>query len=236
MTRGKKIAIAIVVMGAGLVVAMFFRHGSPSQPAPTVVSERMPKTEPQKPRDAAPGKPQLLGRIGPPLRSSSGPKSTFGPSPESPAVSEPSPSNEPWLPSGRYGDYRARPSASPSTSGPPQGDRAWISDQQTARQHATVAPTSVLRIRTHTIRDGDTLSYLAQHYLGSGQRHLEIFQANRDVLRHPDLLPIGVKLKIPPRERPAQSQGADSRKKDQMVPIRPGALRRDRDNNQARRR
>jgi len=53
--------------------------------------------------------------------------------------------------------------------------------------------------RTHRVADGDTLSKLAAEYLGSGERYLEIFAANRETLKTPDLLPIGVTLKIPPR-------------------------------------
>jgi nucleoid-associated protein YgaU len=52
--------------------------------------------------------------------------------------------------------------------------------------------------RTHKIVDGDTLAALAQSYLGSASRARDIFDANRDVLSDPELLPIGVELKIPP--------------------------------------
>jgi phage tail protein X len=57
--------------------------------------------------------------------------------------------------------------------------------------------------RTHTVIDGDTLARLAARYLGSSDRYGEIFAANRGVLSTPDLLPIGVELVIPPRQRPA---------------------------------
>ncbi|MGD0382099.1 MAG: tail protein X, partial [Thermoguttaceae bacterium] len=52
----------------------------------------------------------------------------------------------------------------------------------------------------HKIVDGDTLGDLAARYLGSAARAVEIFAANRDVLADPELLPIGVELKIPARE------------------------------------
>jgi nucleoid-associated protein YgaU len=52
--------------------------------------------------------------------------------------------------------------------------------------------------RTHRIVDGDTLEELAQRYLGSADRAREIFDANRDVLADPKLLPIGAELKMPP--------------------------------------
>lgn len=56
--------------------------------------------------------------------------------------------------------------------------------------------------RTHRIVDGDTLPALAQRYLGTPDRAREILEANRNVLRDAELLPIGVELEIPPRRRP----------------------------------
>ncbi len=53
--------------------------------------------------------------------------------------------------------------------------------------------------QVHKIVDGDNLGDLAARYLGSAARAMEIFQANRDVLTDPELLPIGVELKIPAR-------------------------------------
>lgn len=53
--------------------------------------------------------------------------------------------------------------------------------------------------RTHIIADGDSLPRLAERYLGDPQRGQEIFALNEGVLTHPDLLPIGVELRIPPR-------------------------------------
>ena len=52
--------------------------------------------------------------------------------------------------------------------------------------------------RTHRIADGDTLAALAARYLGSSERLMEIYEANRDLLSDPDVLPIGVELRIPP--------------------------------------
>jgi nucleoid-associated protein YgaU len=53
---------------------------------------------------------------------------------------------------------------------------------------------------THRVVDGDTLRGLAGRYLGNPDRALEIYQANRDVLPNPEVLPIGVELKLPPRQ------------------------------------
>ena len=51
--------------------------------------------------------------------------------------------------------------------------------------------------RQHVIKDGDTLEGIAARYLGDAARHHEIFAANRHVLPHPELLPIGVSITIP---------------------------------------
>jgi nucleoid-associated protein YgaU len=54
---------------------------------------------------------------------------------------------------------------------------------------------------THKIIDGDSLALLAERYLGSASRAMEIYEANRDVLAHPEILPIGAELKIPRADR-----------------------------------
>lgn len=51
--------------------------------------------------------------------------------------------------------------------------------------------------RLHKIVDGDTLKTLAERYFGSAARAEQIYEANRDVLPGPEVLPIGVELKIP---------------------------------------
>jgi nucleoid-associated protein YgaU len=53
--------------------------------------------------------------------------------------------------------------------------------------------------QTHKIVDGDTLPGLSQQFLGRPDRYMEIFDYNRDVLRSPDVLPIGAELRIPSR-------------------------------------
>jgi|GEM_PF-694452 len=58
---------------------------------------------------------------------------------------------------------------------------------------------------THKIVDGDTLHTLAQRYLGNADRYLELFQENRDRLPSPEVLPIGIELRIPVGEPPATS-------------------------------
>lgn len=52
-------------------------------------------------------------------------------------------------------------------------------------------------LRQHRVRDGDSLARLAERYLGDATRAAELFALNRDQLSEPDVLPIGVRLKIP---------------------------------------
>jgi len=76
-------------------------------------------------------------------------------------------------------------------------------------------------VRRHKIVDGDTLRGLAERYLGSPDRALEIYEANRDLLPSPELLPIGVELKIPPWPRLAPPSSALTPKRP-LLPIPPG--------------
>ena len=73
-------------------------------------------------------------------------------------------------------------------------------------------------VRTHEIVDGDTLDVLAERYLGSAGRWSQIYEANRDVLASPRVLPIGRKLTIPRRnKRPASDP--DTAPERPMVPV-----------------
>ncbi|MEX2114956.1 MAG: LysM peptidoglycan-binding domain-containing protein, partial [Pirellulales bacterium] len=80
---------------------------------------------------------------------------------------------------------------------PEDDDARPPASQGTFRSSFAIDPLARTTDIEHRIADGDTLSKLAQQYLGRGDRYLEIYDRNRDVLSNPDLLPIGVVLKIP---------------------------------------
>jgi nucleoid-associated protein YgaU len=97
-----------------------------------------------------------------------------------------------------------RPAAPPpelSKSYPQEVPPGWPSPLRWAQPAAAHEKPVV-----HKIRDGDTLSALAQRYLGSPARAVEIFDANREILSNPELLPIGAELKIPPRDPQGEAQ------------------------------
>lgn len=89
-----------------------------------------------------------------------------------------------WRPSTRTASYQAKSSRGPVSREPASGTSVPV-------------PKAATAYLTHRIVDGDTLSGLAQRYLGSSARFREIFIANRDRLETPDVLPIGVVLRIP---------------------------------------
>jgi nucleoid-associated protein YgaU len=55
------------------------------------------------------------------------------------------------------------------------------------------------QVRSHIVVDGDSLAKLAERYLDDPQRASEIFELNRALLAHPDVLPIGAEITIPAR-------------------------------------
>jgi len=51
--------------------------------------------------------------------------------------------------------------------------------------------------RTYTVVSGDTLWKIAERHYGNGSDYVKIFEANTDVLEHPDRIFPGQKLVIP---------------------------------------
>jgi LysM repeat protein len=51
----------------------------------------------------------------------------------------------------------------------------------------------------YTVQSGDTLSKIAKAYLGDSNRYMDIFKANSETLKNPDMIKVGQKLNIPAR-------------------------------------
>ena len=58
-----------------------------------------------------------------------------------------------------------------------------------------VANTSYFHV--HKVSKGENLSVIAKKYLGSANKYMDVFNANKDILKNPDLIQIGQDLKIP---------------------------------------
>jgi LysM repeat protein len=67
----------------------------------------------------------------------------------------------------------------------------------TAKPSAPEAAAPGAEGRIHIVVSGDTLSALAQKYYGKAGLYMKIFEANRDILKDPNLIKIGQKLRIP---------------------------------------
>jgi LysM repeat protein len=79
-------------------------------------------------------------------------------------------------------DIRVKPGAQPSSS------------QTQSIPQPTPAKAS---LKTYTVKSGDTLSEIAKRELGSANKYMDIFNANRDQLNDPDMIKPGQVLKIP---------------------------------------
>ena len=53
--------------------------------------------------------------------------------------------------------------------------------------------------RTYVVKSGDSLSKIAQKEYGNANAWKAIFEANRDIIKDPDKIQPGQKLKIPPK-------------------------------------
>ena len=52
-------------------------------------------------------------------------------------------------------------------------------------------------METYKVVAGDTLSHIAKKHYGDASKWHQIFEANRDVIKNPDLIQIGWTLKLP---------------------------------------
>jgi nucleoid-associated protein YgaU len=53
----------------------------------------------------------------------------------------------------------------------------------------------------YEVKPGDSLSKIAKQFYGSGKAWKPIFEANSDILKDPDKIKPGQKLKIPPKSQ-----------------------------------
>jgi len=62
---------------------------------------------------------------------------------------------------------------------------------------SSTAPSPETEEQTYTIESGDSLSKIAKHFYGDASKWRQIFEANRDVIKDPDLIHPGHTIKIP---------------------------------------
>ena len=65
------------------------------------------------------------------------------------------------------------------------------------RSDDVTAPAATEKIEYYEIVSGDTLSAVAQKYYGKASAYMRIFEANREVIKDPDKIYPGQKIRIP---------------------------------------
>jgi phage tail protein X len=94
----------------------------------------------------------------------------------------------------------SRPTLPPAfTTTPPLASTERATESSDRESTVPVVPAASARdtLHRHKIADGDTLATLAERYYGDAERSREIFEANREILSSPAVLPIGVEIVIP---------------------------------------
>ncbi len=87
------------------------------------------------------------------------------------------------------GDARAEQAPAPAK---PRGDFSNVQSGSSSRPAAETP-----QDQWYTVASGDSLSKIAKRFYGDANRWQNIFDANRDQLKDPDLIKPGQKLKIP---------------------------------------
>jgi nucleoid-associated protein YgaU len=192
MGRTTKIAASGMIVAVGVGLAALFPHNGPDvQIAEPGAKGELVLRDPNSSATPPPARAfawPLEAEAGSPPRAQQSLDRTVDAAHNSPP---------PVLPPRFRGQMNTQPISSPART----GLLAGASDQ---------APPEP-RVRTHRIRDGDTLARLAKRYYGDAELAERIFEANREVLDRKDLLPIGTKLKIPPPEADPPSVLDDNR-------------------------
>lgn len=62
---------------------------------------------------------------------------------------------------------------------------------------SSTAPLAEPAVQTYTVVSGDSLSKISKHFYGEANHWRRIYEANRDVIKNPDVIHPGQVLKIP---------------------------------------
>ena len=65
------------------------------------------------------------------------------------------------------------------------------------RSDDVTAPAPTEKVEYYEIVSGETLSAVAKKYYGKGSAYMRIFEANREVIKDPDKIYPGQKIRIP---------------------------------------
>ena len=221
MRHGKLILITVVVLTAGAVAALPYHRDPP--PADAMAANNSLEGLPL--RSQSPPEPELVTLSVSPADPLSGMENQ---SPAASFLEQAKQEHEPKLeiPEVRRDaavrDEGAIPDLAP-TFRPftetirllreAEAERLARADDSTADEDSSLVPIAAEQAaeepeRRHRIVDGDTLASLAKRFYGDPALSQAIFDANRGVLEHPEVLPLGTELVIPPAPQAAVSSSA----------------------------
>ena len=72
-----------------------------------------------------------------------------------------------------------------------------VSGVSEVKYESVAAPTSAVQVEYYEIVSGDTLSGIAKKFYGKASDYPRIFVANREVIKDPDKIYVGQKIRIP---------------------------------------
>ena len=78
-----------------------------------------------------------------------------------------------------------------------EAEMAKKSAEEAAAAKAAEAAAAAAAAKSYTVQAGDSLWAIAQEKLGNGNRYMEIFELNKDVLKDPGMIFPGQELKLP---------------------------------------
>ena len=202
MHPDKKVGLALGILLIGFVAAFFFRNEAPDPdreaPAlahPTDLDNRIRhrRHTPYLPDNERPT--QELAQVPDGLVPEV--------APEIPGQSRPLSNNpvpEPIRPNGQRETVVPVPAPARDVA----GSNTAVTKPQAGGRNEKANP------GTHEVVAGETLSSISLKYLGSNRRFLEVYEANKDVLRGPNDLVVGMKLKIPSKDGSTQTGNSPS--------------------------
>ena len=106
------------------------------------------------------------------------------------AKAGPAPSTAPTKANVQVADARTKPVTAEEKAKP-------VAKQAPATSESAAALNSKKAVQEYIVKGGDTLSKIAEQFLGNGAKWEKVYEANRDSLKNPNYIYIGQKLNIP---------------------------------------
>ncbi len=176
---------------------------------PEIYRPENAQTAPDNGPPISPGAPAPINLANPiPAETAANPRIDVGSPFGTPISSDPKPIVEKPLPENK--NWTTVPNPNPRSRPLPNSTAVTVPP-------ATQTPAS--NVAMYQIRPGDTLSVLAEKHLGSSRRYMEIYQANRDILRSPDDIQVGMLIRIPPRVQFSETNPQPSSAERQPIPF-----------------